>query len=62
MEAKDPKIIKVVLTIISIFRVIPAYPKLKLETITNPHKGLVTTLPEVSLVFKDLQSLVGRNS
>jgi hypothetical protein len=62
MEAKDPVIIKLVLTIVSIFRVIPAYPKLKLETITAPFKGLMTSTPELSLVFKDLENLVGRNS
>lgn len=47
MEAKDSRVIKVVLTMISVFRVFPSLPKLKLETITGPFKGLYKTTPEI---------------
>lgn len=56
IEAKDTRIIKYVLTMLSVFRVIPSYPKLKLETITSPHKGLVKTLPEMGLAFRILEN------
>lgn len=51
MESKDARVIKLVLTGLSVFRVMPAAPKLKLGTITAPHTGLVKTLPEVALVM-----------
>jgi hypothetical protein len=52
MEAKDLRVIKLVLTGLSVFRVMPAAPKLNLETITSPHSGLVTTFPEVDLIMQ----------
>jgi len=58
IEKKDQNIIKLTLTIISVFRAIPAYPKLKLETITQPFNGLSDTLPEVSKVVPRLRMLV----
>jgi hypothetical protein len=61
IEAKDPRIIKTVLTILSVFRVLPSYPKLKLETITEPHKGLIKTLPEMILVVQELKKLLRGN-
>jgi len=57
MEAKDPKIIKVVLTVLSVFRVMPACPKLKLETITSPFKGVFKTTPEIISVVQQLKQL-----
>jgi len=56
MEAKDPRVVKVVLTLLSTFRLIESVPKLKLETITGPFTGLAKTLPEVSLVMNELIS------
>lgn len=61
IEVKDLVVIKVVLTIISVFRVIPAFPKLKLGTITDPFKGIQSTLPEIILVLPWLKRLIGRN-
>jgi len=58
MEAKDLVIIKLVLTIISVFRVMPAYPKLKLGTITDPFTGVSKSVPEITLAFKALKQLV----
>jgi hypothetical protein len=54
MEAKDPVVIKVVLTMLSVFRIIPSTPKLKLETITSPFSGISKTLPEVNLIMGGL--------
>lgn len=54
MEAKDPVVIKVVLTMLSIFRIIPSTPKLKIESITAPFSGLSKTLPETSLIMDEL--------
>jgi hypothetical protein len=51
IEAGEPKIIRVVFTILSVYRVIPAYPKLKLGTITSPHFGVIKDLPELDLVL-----------
>lgn len=62
MEAKDLVIIKIVLTNLSVFRVMPAFPKLKLGTITEPSKGLVTSLPEIVLAYKALRTLVKEKS
>lgn len=56
MESKDRVVIKIVLSFLSIFRVLPAWPKLKLETITKPHTGLVKSLPELPLVFRWLEA------
>lgn len=55
IEAKDTRMIKLTLTILSVFRVIPATPKLKLSSITAPFKGLVKTLPEMGLVVQELR-------
>jgi hypothetical protein len=55
MEAKDLRIIKVVLTVLSVFRVMPAAPKLKLETITSPFKGVFKTTPEIISVVQQLK-------
>jgi hypothetical protein len=41
----------VVFTVLSVYRVIPAYPKLKLETITSPFSGIYKDLPELDLVL-----------
>lgn len=56
IEAKDPKVIKLVLTVISVFRVMPAVPKLKLETITSPFTGSFKTTPEIISVCEQLKS------
>nr|QIR30248.1 RNA-dependent RNA polymerase [Plasmopara viticola lesion associated mitovirus 25] len=55
IERGDRVVIKIVLTFISIFRVIPSYPKLKLETITAPFKGSYKTLQELPLVYQWLE-------
>lgn len=57
MEAKDLRIIKLVLTVLSVFRVMPAAPKLKLETITSPFKGVIKTTPEIIQVSEQLKRL-----
>jgi len=56
IEAGEPKIIRVVFTILSVYRVIPAYPKLKLGTITSPHSGVIKDLPELDLVLPLLKA------
>lgn len=61
IEAKDVRVVKAALTLLSVFRVIPATPKLKLETITDPHKGLVTDLPEMGLVMQKLLNITRGN-
>lgn len=58
IEAGDPVIIRVVFTVLSVYRVIPAYPKLKLGTITSPFSGVYKDLPELDLVLP----LLERNS
>jgi hypothetical protein len=47
IERRDPYIIKAVLTMVSAYRIMPARPELKLETITSPFKGRYTTSPEI---------------
>lgn len=54
MEAKDPVVVKVVLTMLSVFRILPSTPKLKLETITKPFSGLSQELPEIPLIMNEL--------
>jgi len=44
---RDPRLLKLVLTIVSVYRVLPAAPKLKLETITGPFSGLYKTTAEI---------------
>jgi hypothetical protein len=46
---KDPKVIKVVLGILSIYRVMSFKGTLKLETITGPFSGVSTTLNPVEV-------------
>jgi hypothetical protein len=45
----------VVFTVLSVYRVIPAYPKLNLETITSPFSGIYKDLPELDLVLPLLE-------
>lgn len=54
IEAGDVKALKITLTILNLYRVWPCEPKLKLETITDPFKGLSETLPirELKAVIK----------
>jgi hypothetical protein len=47
----DPKIIRAVLTVISIYKVFRARPHLKVESITNPFTGIVDSFPEIRLVL-----------
>lgn len=49
---RDPRLVKLVLTIVSAFRVMPAQPKLKLETITSPFTGVYKTTPEIVSVMR----------
>lgn len=58
MEAKDPVTIRVVLTLLSSFRIMPAEPKLKLETITAPFSGNYKTSPEINLACEKLERFV----
>lgn len=61
IEAKDTSIIKYTLTMLSVFRAIPAFPKLKLETITSPSTGVLKTLPELGLAFRSLETFLKGN-
>jgi len=56
IEARDPKITRVTLTILSTYRSMVIPSKLKLETITSPSSGIVNTLPEVSLIMEKFKS------
>jgi hypothetical protein len=40
----------------------PAAPKIKLETITSPHSGIIKTIPEASLIFPHIKSFYGRKA
>lgn len=62
MESRNPKIIKAVLTILSVYRVMKARPKLKLGTITSPHTGMVKTLPELTLISQWMKPFLGKKS
>jgi hypothetical protein len=57
MEANDPKITRVVLTILSIYRTMVIPSKLKLESITDPSSGIIETIPEVPLILGYLKTL-----
>jgi len=59
MEAKDIRVIRAVLTLVSVFRVMPSWPKLKLETITGPHTGALKTLPDIALVLPRFKRFMG---
>lgn len=52
----DHLAIRMTLSLVSVYRIMKSPPKLKISTITDPHKGLCTVLPvmEVSLVLKQL--------
>jgi hypothetical protein len=60
IEDGNTRILKGVLSVLSLFRTMPSYPKLKLETITGPFDGLIKTLPEVNLVTEKLKSKFGK--
>jgi hypothetical protein len=60
IEERNQKVIKGVLTIISVYRVMKSRPKLKLETITLPHSGLVKTLPELTIVSQWVKPFIGK--
>lgn len=49
IEAGEPIIIKLTLTILSLYRVIACKPVMKINTITDPFKGLTQVLPEYEL-------------
>jgi len=36
-----------------------AAPKIKLETITSPSSGMVTTIPELNFIFSRLNQFIG---
>lgn len=55
IERRDPLIIKGVLTILSAYRILPALPVLKLETITSPFTGRYSTSPEIVSVMEILR-------
>lgn len=54
MEARDLAIIRIILTLLSVFRIIKYPGTLKLETITGPFTGISPRLPaiEVALIWK----------
>jgi len=54
IEAKDPVVIKFVLSLLSLYRVMYARPVYKLETIYKPHTGQIDGLPqyEVDRVYE----------
>lgn len=54
IEKRDSRIIRVVLTILCIYRTIICFPNLKLNTITDPFSGVFTTLPEVPIIVRTL--------
>lgn len=53
IEARDSRTIRAILTILSVFRIIKYPGQLKIETITEPFKGLSDTLPlgEVGMLW-----------
>jgi hypothetical protein len=58
-----PSMVRAVLTLLTSYRVMPAAPKLKLETITASFSGLTKTLPEVALIIDDrFRPFIRRNS
>jgi len=59
IEKKSRVVIKIVLTLLSVFRVMSAAPKIKLETITSPFTGMVTTLPEIDLIVHQVKKFYG---
>jgi hypothetical protein len=44
IQAMNPSVIKVIQGILSVYRVLPAKPELKLSSITSPFSGLTTKL------------------
>lgn len=52
LEKRDRKIIKVVLTLLSIYRILSAKPKLKLSTITDPFNGVYDRISEITLMTR----------
>lgn len=61
MEAGDSCAIRSVLTILSLYRVIKYPGNLKLQTITDPFKGVSESLPpmELAVVWKRLSPYIG---
>lgn len=58
-----PSMVRAVLTLLTSYRVMPAAPKLKLETITASFSGLTKTLPEVALIIDDrFRRFIRKNS
>lgn len=57
IEVRDPRIMRVVLTILSTYRSVIIPSKLKLETITSPSSGIVSTLPEVASIMENFKTL-----
>jgi hypothetical protein len=58
IEARQPSIIKLTLTLLSSYRMMPASPKLKLETITDPFKGRYETSPEIVSQVGNLKGFI----
>jgi len=54
----DPVVIRMVLSSLAVFRIIKCPGHLKLETITDPFKGISETLPDYE-VSQALRSLFG---
>jgi hypothetical protein len=47
-----PSMVKAILTLLTCYRVMPAAPKLKLGTITDPFSGISKSLPEIPLIME----------
>lgn len=59
IEKRTKVVIKIVLTVLSVFRVMSAAPKIKLETITSPFSGKIQTLPEIDLIVHQVKKFYG---
>jgi hypothetical protein len=46
MEANDPGVVRMVLSLLTVYRIIKSYPRLKLETITGAFTGRTRVLPD----------------
>ena len=46
MEANDPGVVRMVLSLLTVYRIMKTYPRLKLETITAPFNGRTRVLPQ----------------
>jgi hypothetical protein len=50
IRKRDPRVIRAVLTILTLFRVMKCKPKVKIESITDPFDGKCDTLPDFEVM------------